>query len=156
YQYHCDGSAFASAPDYASADTSASHDCGFADNGTYTVRARIIDKDNGATAYTTDVVVNNVAQSTTLVNKGPIPERPSATVSSSDQSDPTSPTRPSSDLYQYHCDGSAFASAPDYASADTSASHDCGFADNGTYTVRARIIDKDNGATAYTTDVVVN
>src|SRR5205085_10031203 len=37
--------------------------CTFPDNGTYTVRGRIIDKDGGFSEYTTNVVVINVAPS---------------------------------------------------------------------------------------------
>src|SRR5205823_10123432 len=74
YQYHCDGSAFGSAPDYATADTRNSQHCTCDEHDTYPVRARTIDKDNGATAYTTDVVVNNVAPTATLSNDGPVNE----------------------------------------------------------------------------------
>src|SRR5207237_9396456 len=45
---------------YAGAGTSGSTTCSFNDHATYTVKARIIDKDGGATEYTTSVVVNNV------------------------------------------------------------------------------------------------
>src|SRR5439155_11031161 len=107
YQYHCDGSAFGSAPDYATADTSDSHQCTFDDNGTYTVRARIIDKDNGATAYTTDVVVNNVAPTATLSNDGPVNEGSPATASFSNKLDPSTADTTAGFRYQYHCDGSA-------------------------------------------------
>jgi len=256
YEYNCDGSAFAASPDYATADTSASHQCTYPDNGTYTVRARIIDQNNGATAYTTNVTVTNVAPTVTLLgagaadeadtksytyswtdpgsadtfpiagnsvdcgvngtssnevftpatksgsfdctwsddsgagtaavkatvgdddlgtdadtvnvtvsnvastaslgNDGPVNEGSAAIVSFSAQSDPSSDDTAAGFRYEYNCDGSFFAGAPDYATADTSDSHQCTFNDNGTHTVRARIIDKDNGATAYTTDVVVN
>src|SRR5207253_9332959 len=48
---------------YRSSAGDASHDCTYADNGTYTVKARIIDKDGGFSEYTTNVVVTNVAPS---------------------------------------------------------------------------------------------
>src|SRR5207237_9189664 len=50
---------------YSGAGTGDSHQCTFDDNGTYTVKARIFDKDNGYTTYSTDVVVNNVPPSVT-------------------------------------------------------------------------------------------
>src|SRR5205814_639658 len=156
YQYHCDGSAFGSAPDYATADTSDSHQCTFDDNGTYTVRARIIDKDNDIGSASSSESVNNVAPTASIASYGPATEGSLTTASSSNSPDPRTADTTAGFRYQYHCDGSAFGSAPDYATADTSDSHQCTFDDNGTYTVRARIIDKDNGATAYTTDVVVN
>src|SRR5205823_1973151 len=153
YQYHCDGSAFGSAPDNATADTSDSHQCTFNDNGTYTVRARIIDKDNGARSDANTSELHTLASTASLPNDDPVNEGSPATASFSNKldpstADPTSTLLPYTTLFR-----SAFGSAPDYATADTSDSHQCTFNDNGTYTVRARIIDKDNGATAYTTDV---
>jgi hypothetical protein len=50
----------------------ASTQCTFDDNGSYTVRARIIDQDNGFTEYTVSVNVNNVAPTATLSNNGPV------------------------------------------------------------------------------------
>jgi hypothetical protein len=40
-------------------------------NGTYTVKARIIDDGDGFTEYTTVVTVNNVAPTATLVERRP-------------------------------------------------------------------------------------
>src|SRR5947208_4635025 len=61
--------------------SSATNDCTYDDNGTYTVRARIIDKDGGYTEYTTSVSATNVAPTATLSNNGPKPEATAATVS---------------------------------------------------------------------------
>jgi hypothetical protein len=46
---------------YATADSSPSTTCTVADNGSYAVRARVIDKDGGSTEYTTTVAATNVA-----------------------------------------------------------------------------------------------
>src|SRR5207302_7594547 len=73
YEYRCDGSAFPGAPDYATADHSATHQCTFDDGpSTHTVRARIIDKDGGTTPYTTSVTVANVAPKPTLNPPPPV------------------------------------------------------------------------------------
>src|SRR5205823_5484208 len=64
YAYACDNGSLASAT-YGGSGTTATHPCTFDDNGTYTVKARIIDKDGGFTEYTTDVVVDNVAPTVT-------------------------------------------------------------------------------------------
>src|SRR5204863_3973272 len=90
------------------------------------------------------VHIANVAPTADLANDGPVNEGSPATVSFSNKFDPSSADTTAGFRYQYHCDGSAFGSAADYATADTSDSYQCTFADNGTYTVRARIIDKDN------------
>src|SRR5207247_6628872 len=66
YAYACDNSSLASAT-YGNSGTNATRSCTFDDGpGTYTVRARIIDKDNGFTEYQTNVAVNNVAPSGTF------------------------------------------------------------------------------------------
>src|SRR5204863_46338 len=50
---------------YAGSGSNDSTTCSFADNGTFPVKARIIDKDGGFSEYTTNVIVNNVAPSVT-------------------------------------------------------------------------------------------
>src|SRR5207237_6067646 len=130
------------------------HQCTFNDNVTYTERTPNIDKYNGITSDSTDDVVRNVAPTADLANNGPVDEGSPATISFSNKFDPSSADTSAGFHYQYNCDGSAFGPV-DYASASSSDSHQCTFNDNGTYTVRARIIDKDNGFTSYTTDVVV-
>jgi Bacterial Ig domain/PKD domain len=133
-----------------------SADCPTNDNGSRTVKGRIKDKDGGVSEYTASVAVANVAPTAELGNNGPVDEGSPATVSFTTKFDPSSADTTAGFHYQYHCDGSAFASPADYASASTSDSTQCTFDDNGMYTVRARIIDKDNGATSYTTDVKVD
>src|SRR5206468_1355268 len=50
---------------YGGSGTSASTSCTFADDGSYTVRGRIIDKDGGYSEYTTSVEVQNVPPTVT-------------------------------------------------------------------------------------------
>src|SRR5204862_319432 len=57
--YSCSNGSLAGAT-YAGSGTSASTSCTYEDNGTYPVKARIIDKDGGYSEYTTAVVVRNV------------------------------------------------------------------------------------------------
>ena len=131
------------------------HGCSFADNGSFTVRGRIYDKDDGFTTYATTVVVTNVPPTADLGNNGPVAEGSPATVSFSNQLDPSSADTAAGFHYAYRCDGDASLLPVTYAAAGTSATHGCSFADNGSFTVRGRIFDKDDGFTTYATTVVV-
>src|SRR5207237_7165683 len=99
---------------------------------------------------------NNCVPSDTQSNNGPISEGSAATISFSGHSDPSTADTSAGFRYEYRCDASAFSGPVNYGSASTSASTSCSFNDNGSYTVRVRIIDKDNGANEYTTTVTVN
>src|SRR5205823_3837846 len=137
YAYACDNSSLAAAT-YAGSGTSASTTCTFNDNGSFTVRARIIDKDGGFTEYQTTVTVNNVSPTATLSNDGPIFEGSSATISFSGQSDPSSGDAAAGFHYAYSCTNGDLSGAT-YGGSGSSASTTCSFADNGTYPVKARI-----------------
>jgi single-stranded DNA-binding protein len=109
---------------------------------------------SGSSTFT--VSVTNVAPTATLANNGPVNEGSAATISFSAQSDASSADMAAGFHYAYSCDGSAFSPAPTYAgTAGSTASTSCSFNDDGSKTVRARIIDKDNGFTEYTTTVTV-
>jgi hypothetical protein len=156
YAFSCSNGDLSGAT-YAGSGTSASQLCSYDDGpSNHTVKARIIDRNGGFTEYTTVVHVNNVDPTATLGNNGPINEGGSATISFSAKYDPSTADTAAGFRYQYHCDGSAFAGAADYATASTSDSTSCSFGDDGSYTVSARIIDKDDGSTTYTTQVEVN
>jgi PKD repeat protein len=158
YAYSCSNGDLSGAT-YAGSGSDASHQCSYDDGPSpHAVTARIIDKDGGFSEYTTEVVVRNVAPIADLANNGPVDEGSPATVSFSNQDDASSADTAAGFRYEYHCDGSAFAAAADYDGADTSASHQCTYPDGPSdHLVRARIIDKDGGATEYTTSVhVVN
>jgi PKD domain-containing protein/thrombospondin type 3 repeat protein len=155
YSFACNGSDVSLAASYATADTTSTVTCAFDDNGSYTVKGRIFDKDDGYTTYSRIVVVNNVAPTATLGNNGPVDEGSPATVSFSNQSDPSSADTTAGFHYAYSCTNGDL-SGVTYGSSGTSASTMCTFNDNGTYTVKARILDKDDGYTEYTTNVVVN
>src|SRR5205823_6595087 len=140
---------------YAGSGTSASTSCTFTDNGSFPVKARIIDKDGGFTEYTTTVTVNNVPPTATLANSGPVDEGSPATITFSGASDPSSADTSAGFHYSYDCTGNGTNLASSYGAAGTSASSNCTFADNGPYTVYGRIFDKDNGFSTYTTSVTV-
>jgi PKD repeat protein len=150
YRFSCDNGATWSA--WSSSSTAT---CSTNDNGTRQVKGEIRDKDGGVGSYSANVTVNNVAPTAALGNNGPVNEGSPVTVTFSAQSDPSSADTAAGFRYDYHCDGSIFGPA-NYATASTSVTAQCAFNDQGTYTVRARIIDKDNGYTTYTTPVVVN
>src|SRR5207247_11029344 len=118
------------------------------------VTARIIDKNDGATEYTTTVHADNVAPTATLSNNGPVNEGSPGTVTFSNQHDPSSADTAAGFHYAFDCAGGSLAGAT-YAGSGSSASATCTFVDNGSDTVVARIIDKDGGLNEYTTVVPV-
>jgi hypothetical protein len=153
YAFHCDGSAFATDPTYAATGSSASATCSFPDSGTQTVRARIIDKDDGWREYTTPVTVRNVAPSVSA------PADQSANEGSSVSYDLGSFTDPGANDGPWAIDvdwgdGSAHtafsASSP---GAVAGKSHT--YADNGAYTVTVSATDKDGGSSSKTFKVSV-
>src|SRR2546426_11813991 len=70
YAFSCTNGSLAAAT-YAAAGPSPSTSCAFADNGLFTVKGRIIDKDDGFTEYTAAVTVNNVAPTATFAATSP-------------------------------------------------------------------------------------
>jgi PKD domain len=144
YRYACDGVTLG--PE----TTDATATCAFTEDGTYTILARIADKDGGFTDITTDVVVENAAPTGELANDGPIGEGASATISWSGQSDPSPADSAAGFTYRYACDGVTL--GPETSNSTTTCSFDDG---PGTYSVLARIADADGGFTDRTTDVAV-
>jgi hypothetical protein len=125
---------------------------GPAQSQTVTITA---DDGNGGTTQTTfALTVDNVAPTASLGNNGPINEGGSASVSFSGASDPSS-VDSASLHYAFDCSGGSLAAAT-YAGSGTSDSTSCSFADNGSYTVSGKIMDKDGGSNKYTTTVTVN
>jgi hypothetical protein len=154
YAYECNDGDLTGTT-YATAGLSDSTTCTFDDGpGTYTVKARIIDKDDGFTEYTTEVAVDNVAPTADLGNDGPVDEASPATISFSSPLDPSAADTTAGFHYAFDCDGGALTAT--YATASGSDSTTCTFDDNGSYTVSGRIIDKDGGFTDYTTEVEVD
>ena len=59
------------ADDLRCSGTATSTSCPFDDNGSFTVKGRIFDKDDGFTTYQATVVVNNVAPTATFRRPAP-------------------------------------------------------------------------------------
>ena len=144
------------APTYANSGTDAFTTCTFDDGpSTHDVVARIIDKDGGYTEYTTTVTATNVPPTATLSNDGPVAEGSVATVSFTNQGDPSNADTAAGFHYAFACDGSSLDSAT-YANSNADASTTCTFDDGpSTHDVVARVIDKDGGYTEHTTTVTV-
>ena len=101
-------------------------------------------------------MVNNVAPTATFTASSPINEGSSSTLSFTAASDPSSTDTTAGFHYSFACDGLTASLASTYASAGTTSSTTCPFADNGSYPVKGRIFDKDGGYTDYSATVVVN
>src|SRR5207244_4342527 len=117
---------------------------------TYTATLTVKDSADATGTSNATVTVANVAPTAALGNNGPADEGSAATVSFSDQSDPSSADTTAGFHYAFSCTNGDLSGAT-YAGSGTSASTTCTYADNGTYTVKARIIDKDGGFNEYTT-----
>jgi len=89
-----------------------------------------------------------------MSNSGSIDEGETATFSLTNPFDPSSDDTTAGFHYAFSCDGGALPNT--YAAAGTSNNGNCTFHDDGWYPVTARIFDKDDGYTEYTTTVQVN
>src|SRR5262249_1170292 len=121
----------------------------------YTVKVRVTDSGNLSAIADVKVKVINVAPTATLTNNGPVNEGSPVTITFGNPSDPSTADTIAGFHYAYSCTNAPLPGAT-YANSNSSNSTSCSFADNGSYTVRARIIDKDNGFTERTTIVTVN
>jgi hypothetical protein len=127
------------------------HSHTYDDNGSYTVTVKVTDKDSASDSKTFKVDVANVAPTADLANDGPVNEGSPVTVKFDNQHDASSADTSAGFHYAFDCNGGSLAGAT-YGGSGTSASTSCTFNDNGTYPVTGRIIDKDGGATEYTTN----
>ena len=133
-----------------------SFDCTFPDGpSTHTVKVTVSDGELTGSDQAS-VTVDNVAPTATFTASSPIDEGSSSTLSFTGASDPSAADTIAGFHYSFACDGLTASLASTYASAGTSATTTCPFADNGSYTVKGRIFDRDEGSTDYSATVVVN
>jgi hypothetical protein len=127
----------------------------YTDNGSNTVTVTVTDSHSTSDSDTLTVTVANVAPTASFGNDGPVNEGSPVTVSFTSPSDVSTDDTAAGFHYAFACDNGSLGSAT-YAGSGTATSTTCTFTDNGSITVRGRIIDKDDGYTEYTTTVTVN
>src|ERR671935_184803 len=105
----------------AAPGTIPAHSHTYVDNGSYTVTVKVTDKDGGSDSKTFKVDVANVAPTATLSNDGPVSEGSSATISFSNQFDPSSTDTSAGFHYAFSCSNGDLSGAT-YGGSGTSAS----------------------------------
>ena len=125
----------------------------FPDDGSYTVYARVFDKDGGFTDRLVPVTVTGVAPTGTLGNAGPVAEGSPVAVGFTGVTDPSPADTAAGFRYSFAVTAGGLATT--YAAAGSSATASFTFADNGIATVYARVFDKDGKFTDYQTAVTV-
>jgi hypothetical protein len=100
------------------------------------------------------VTINNVAPTATFAASSPVSEGSPSSLSLTSPIDPSSADTTAGFKYSFACDPAVILPTT-YAGAGSVSTVTCSYGDNGTYTVRGRIFDKDSGYTTYTTTVTV-
>jgi thrombospondin type 3 repeat protein/Big-like domain-containing protein len=126
------------------------------DNGSGSVTVQASDGEHTNAIDTFSWSAANVAPTGTLGNNGPKDEGTAATISFSNQFDPSSDDTTAGFHYAFDCSGGDLSSTTYAGATDTTGSTTCTFYDNGTYTVSGAIVDKDDGVTPYQSDVTVD
>ena len=124
------------------------------DNGDFPTQISV----NDGTASDSDdtvVYIQNLPPEADLNNNGPINEGDSASVSFSNAFDYSSADTAAGFHYAFDCNGDSLA-AETYAGSGTSDSTSYAFADNSSFDVTGRIMDKDDGFDEWATTVTVN
>src|SRR5205085_8110501 len=83
----------------------------YADNGSYTVTVKVTDKDGGSDSKTFKANVANVAPTADLGNDSPVDEGSPATISLSNQHDPSRTDTAAGFHYAIACDDNSLATA---------------------------------------------
>jgi hypothetical protein len=124
--------------------------------GVETVVLRACDNHGACATSSATINITNVAPVATFTAATPINEGVGSTLLMTQVSDPSTADTTAGFRYSFACNGQDASLALSYASAGTSNTISCPFPDNGTFTVKGRIFDKDNGYTTYQSSVVVN
>src|SRR5205807_3989628 len=136
YSFNCDDGSGYSAP-----SSSASFSCPTSDNGSRTVKGKILDKDGGFTEYSQAVTINNVPPSVTA------PADQSSNEGASKSFDLGSFTDPGADN-PWTVDvswGDGHSDSFSMSAPGTIPAHSHTYDDNGSYTVSVKVTDKDGG-----------
>jgi K319L-like, PKD domain len=151
YQFDCgDGGG------YNGASGTGIRSCPTDDNGSRSVKLKILDDDGGFAEYPRAVTVVNVDPTAdSLSVTSPINESGSSSLTLTNPTD-VSAVDAANLKYAFACDGLDASLAASYGTASATNSASCSFADNGSFTVKGRVYDKDGGGTTYIATVVVN
>lgn len=144
YSFACDGLDVSLAATYAAASTTNSANCLFNDDGSYTVKGRVYDKDGGKSTYSATVAVDNVAPTLEGITGPVVPV--AVNTSTSITLAFTDPAGSLDNPYVVQVDwgdGAGFVPADTLGYAGGSVSHS--YAATGVYTVCATVADKDGG-----------
>jgi uncharacterized repeat protein (TIGR01451 family) len=154
YAFDC-GSGY-SAMTYAAAGATNSASCSTNDNGTRGVKGKVFDKDGGSNEYTASVTINNVPPTATFTAPTEVDEGTAIGLSLTSPVDPSSVDVAAGFHYAFDCgDGNGYGTALSYATSGATSTKSCPTNDNGSRSVKAKIFDKDNGATEYTGSVTI-
>ncbi len=132
---------------------SSSHD-EFAVNVTYADSFAFQSIDGGWTTVTINILGTNDAPTATLANDGTKTYGETATVFFANQQDADSGVAP--EFHYAYSETDDFNGITYTSGSTTTSSHEYSFLNAGKNTIYARIIDKDNGFSAYTTDVMID
>src|SRR5215203_5004475 len=148
YAFSCTGASLAGAT-YSSSGTTAFISCTLDDGqSSPTVRARIIDKDEGFTEYTTAVTVDNIAPTAAFDASSPVAEGSNIALTLAGAFDPSSADTTAGFEYAFDC-GSGYGA---FGALDSAS---CATTDNGSRTVKGKIRDKDGGVSEYSASVTI-
>jgi hypothetical protein len=118
------------------------------------VRVTALDSDGATGTSSRMVSVANISPSATL-SGGPADEGVPTPISFVNESDPSTIDADAGFRYVVRCDGTPFPIPPTYAESDAASEADCVFPDEGLFSVRGAIVDKDGGYREYTAEVAV-
>lgn len=135
---------------YGQASTTSTASCATIENGTRTVKGKILDKDAGVTEYTGSVTVTNSAPTPTITGAPTASVTEGTTVNlTGSATDPSSADTTAGFTYAWSVTKNGVA----FGSGGTGATFNVTTDDNGTYVVTLKATDKDGGNNTTTTTI---
>jgi hypothetical protein len=134
---------------YGAASSTSTASCPTNDNGSRTVKGKVLDKDGGASEYTATVTINNVAPTATFGAPSPVNEGSNIALSLTGATDASSADAASL-TFAFDC-----GTGSGYGAATSTSTASCPTTDNGTRSVKGKVLDKDGGSTEYTATVTI-